>query len=266
MRKLLLLIVNVIALAFMLSNNIQQVIIGVTIIISCYLFLLFSYVYTPINNKNYALKATLGIGVIAKPVKRAYNKVEKIVSYDVEERILTDEKWNNLKNVLNSFALEFLHKNFPSVAWDSQFYLMKYSEETAGTAGMFINSGLYRNLLSPEKPIGPIILNEAFVYAVIKFNDFKIIEPIVEHELIHYALWKQGRGFHDHEEDFEETLSILNVPSNNPENTTGYSFGITRVDTGKGIEDTLYLVIPPNEQSKKDNYMSVLRLYKNRYK
>ena len=259
MRKLLLLIVNFIALAFVLSNNIQQIIIGITILILCYLFLLYSYVYTPINTKNYTLGPIPS--AIAKPVKSVY-KVKKIVSYDVEEGILTYEKWDNLKNVLNSFALEFMHKNFPSIEWDSQFYLMKYNEEIAGT---FINSGLYRNLLSPEKPIGPIILNEAFVYAVIKFNDFKIIEPIVEHELIHYALWKQGRGFHDHEEDFEGTLSVLNVPSNNPENTTGYSFGITRVDTENGLEDTLYLVIPPNEQSKKDNYMSVLKSYKNRY-
>lgn len=140
---------------------------------------------------------------------------------------------------------------------------MKYDGETAGT---FINLGLYKNLLSLEKPIAPIILNEAFVYAVIRFNDFGIIKPIVEHELIHYALWKQGRGFHDHEEDFEETLLNLNVPSNNPENSKIYSFGVERVDTENGLEDTLYLVIPPNEQSEKDNYMSVLKSYKDRYK
>lgn len=259
MRKLLLLMVNTVALALVLSNNIQQIVTGITIIISCYLFLLLAYVYTPMNKKSYRLNGSLAI---AKPVKSEY-KVEKIVSYDVEEGILTDEKWNNFKNVLNSFALGFLHKNFPSVEWNSQFFLMKYDEETAGT---FVNLGLYGNLLSSEKPIAPIILNEAFVYAVIKFNDFGIIKPIVEHELIHYALWKQGRGFHDHEEDFEKTLLNLNVPSNNPENSTTYSFGVTRVDTENGLEDTLYLVIPPNEQSKKDNYMSVLKSYKDRYK
>lgn len=262
MRRFSLVMANVVALAFVLSNNIQQIIIGITIIILCYLFLLFSYVYTPINKKNYTIKTTLGVGVIAKPVKSEY-KAEKIVSYKVEEGVLTDEKWSDFKNVLNSFALGFLHKNFPSVEWSSQFYLMKYDEETAGT---FVNLGLYGNLLSPEKPIAPIILNEAFVYAVIKFNDFGIIKPIVEHELIHYALWIQGRGFHDHEEDFEETLLNLNVPSNNPENSTTYSFGVTRVDTENGLEDTLYLVIPPNEQSKKDNYMSVLKSYKNGYR
>lgn len=140
---------------------------------------------------------------------------------------------------------------------------MKYNGETAGT---FINLGLYKNLLSSEKPIAPIILNEAFVYAVIRFNDFGIIKPIVEHELIHYALWKQGRGFHDHEEDFEETLLDLNVPSNDPDNSKIYSFGVERVDTENGLKDTLYLVIPPNEQSEKDNYMSVLKSYKDRYK
>lgn len=259
MRKLLLLMVNVVSLALVLSNNIQQIVTGITMIISCYLFLLFTYVYTPMNKKSYRLSGSLAI---AKPIKSKY-KVEKIVSYDVEDGILTDEKWSDFRNVLNSFALGFLHKNFPSVEWDSQFYLMKYDGETAGT---FINLGLYKNLLSSEKPIAPIILNEAFVYAVIRFNDFGIIKPIVEHELIHYALWKQGRGFHDHEEDFEETLLNLNVPSNNPENSTIYSFGVTRVDTENGLEDTLYLVIPPNEQSEKDNYMSVLKSYKDKYK
>ena len=259
MRKLLLLMVNVVALALVLNNNIQQIVTGITMIISCYLFLLFAYVYTPMNKKSYRLSGSLAI---AKPIKSKY-KVEKIVSYDVEDGILTDEKWSDFRNVLNSFAIGFLHKNFPSVEWDSQFYLMKYDGETAGT---FINLGLYKNLLSSEKPIAPIILNEAFVYAVIRFNDFGIIKPIVEHELIHYALWKQGRGFHDHEEDFEETLLNLNVPSNNPENSTIYSFGVTRVDTENGLEDTLYLVIPPNEQSEKDNYMSVLKSYKDKYK
>lgn len=262
MRKLLLLMVNVVALALVLSNNIQQIVTGITIIISCYLFLLFAYVYTPINKKIYKLNNTFDIGLVAKPIKSKY-KVEKIVTYDVEDGILTDEKWNDFKNVLNSFALGFLHKNFPSVEWDSQFYLMKYNGETAGT---FINLGLYKNLLLSEKPIAPIILNEAFVYAVIRFNDFGIIKPIVEHELIHYALWKQGRGFHDHEEDFEETLLNLNVPSNDPDNSKIYSFGVERVDTENGLKDTLYLVIPPNEQSEKDNYMSVLKSYKDRYK
>lgn len=260
MQKIIMIAINIIALFLVSSGDVKQIVVGGSIIIFCYLFLLLNY--TLLNNRNYEL---IRIKEIEAPILSARKqfKVERIATYKVNEGVLTEEKWRELRLVLNSFALEFLHNNFPDVEWDSQFYLMKYDERIAGA---FMSIGLYKNLMFTEKPMSPILLNESFLYAVVKFNDFEIIKPLVEHELVHYALWKQGKKFGDHQEDFENKLLELNIPSNNPENSNAYSFRITRVDTNKGIEDTLYLVIPPNEQSKKDNYMNVLKLYKNRYK
>jgi len=252
MRKLIFSTINVIALFLMSSNNIKQALTGLVMICSCYVFLLISYMHTP--KENYQLRK-----VPLRPILRKGYKFERIVSYEVEEDVLTEKTWEVLKSVLNSFALEFLHVNFPDVKWDSQFYLMRHSEYLAG---QFINIGFYENLLMPEKPIAPIILNEAFVYAVIKFNDFEIIKAIVEHELVHYALWKEGKKFHDHEEDFENKLEELNILSNDAEKTQAYGFRINRVSLEDGFEDILCLAIPPSKFSNKGEYEGIIKVYR----
>lgn len=255
MRKLVFLTINVIALFFMSSNNIRQALIGLAMICACYVFLLISYIHTP--KENYQLRK-----VSSRPVLKKGYKHERIISYEVEEDVLTEKTWEELKSVLNSFTLEFLHVNFPNVEWDSQFYLMRYSDYIAG---MFLSIDAYENLLMPEKPIAPIILNEAFVYAVIKFNDFGIIRPILEHELVHYALWKEGKKFHDHEKDFENKLEELNIPSNDAEKSQAYSFGIDRTTTEKGFKDILCLAIPPSKFSNKREYEGVIKAYKEKW-
>lgn len=255
MRKLILIAINVIALFLMSSNNIRQALTGLVIVFGCYVFLLFVYIRTP--KENYQL--TKGL---LRPVPRSNYKFERIITYEVEEAVLTEETWEKLKEVLNSFALEFLYVNFPNVKWDSQFYLMRYSEYSAG---QFINMGFYENMLMEEKPTSPIILNEAFVYAVIRFDDFGIIRPIVEHELVHYALWKKGKKFHDHEEDFENKLEELNIPSNNADKSQAYSFTIDRFVTENGFKDILYLAIPSSKQSDKEEYEKLIKKYKEKY-
>lgn len=256
MRKIIMIAINIIALILMSSSDVKQRIVGVSIIIFCYLFLLLDYTLSNRRYKDY--KTARIVAPILKARKQF--KVEKIATYKVNEGVLTEEKWRELRLVLNSFALEFLHTNFPDVEWDSQFYLMKYDERVAGA---FMNIGFYKNLMFTEKPMSPILVNESFVYAVLKFNDFGIIKPVVEHELVHYALWKQGKKFGDYQEDFENKLLELNVPSNNPENSNAYGFGVARVESENGIEDTLSLVIPPSKSSEK-NYKHVLEKYINK--
>lgn len=256
MRKIIMIAINIIALILMSSSDVKQRIVGASIIIFCYLFLLLDYTLSNRRYKDYKTER-----VVAPILKaRKQFKVEKIATYKVNEGVLTEEKWRELRLVLNSFALEFLHTNFPDVEWDSQFYLMKYDERVAGA---FMSIGLYKNLMFTEKPMSPILVNESFLYAVLKFNDFGIIKPVVEHELVHYALWKQGKKFGDYQEDFENKLLELNVPSNNPENSNAYGFGVARVETENGIEDTLSLVIPPSKSAEKD-YKQVLKTYINK--
>jgi hypothetical protein len=248
--------INIIALVLMSSDDVKHRVVGVSIIIFCYLFLLLNYTLSNRNYENYRIKR-IGAPILSA---RKQFKVKKIATYKVNEGVLTEEKWEDLKLVLNSFALEFLHSNFPDVEWDSQFYLIKYDGRSAG---VFVSMELYKDLMFTEKPMSPILLNESFLYAVIKFNDFGIIKPVVEHELVHYALWKQGKKFGDNQEDFENKLLELNVPSNNPENSNAYGFGIERIETENGIEDTLSLVIPPSKSSEKD-YKHVLEKYINK--
>lgn len=255
MRKLILIAINGIALFLMSSNNIRQALTGLVIVLGCYVFLLFAYIHTP--KENYQLTK-----ILLRPAPKSNYKWERIITYEVEEGVLTEETWKKLKEVLNSFALEFLHVNFPNVKWDSQFYLMRYSEYSAG---QFINIGFYENLLMAEKPTSPIILNEAIVYAVIKFDDFGIIRPIVEHELVHYALWKEGKKFQDHAEDFENKLEELNIRSNDADKSQVYSFGIDRVVTKNGFKDILCLAIPPSKQSNKEEYENIIKEYKVKY-
>jgi len=257
MRKIIMITINIIALVLMSSDDVKHRVVGVSIIIFCYLFLLLNYTLPNRNYENYSVKR------IEAPILSARKqfKVKKIATYKVNEGVLTEEKWEDLKLALNSFALEFLHRNFPDVEWDSQFYLIKYDGRLAG---VFVSIALYKELMFTEKPMSPILLNETFLYATIKFNDFGIIKPVVEHELVHYALWKQGKKFRDHQEDFENKLLELNIPSNNPENSNAYSFGIERIETENGIEDTLSLIIPPSKSSEKD-YKNVLEKYINKY-
>lgn len=256
MRKIIMIAINIIALILMSSSDVKQRIVGVSIIIFCYLFLLLDYTLSNRRYKDYKTER------VVAPILNAKKqfKVEKIATYKVNEGVLTEEKWRELRLLLNSFALEFLHTNFPDVEWDSQFYLMKYDERVVGA---FMSIGLYKNLMFTEKPMSPILVNESFLYAVIKFNDFGIIKPVVEHELVHYALWKQGKKFGDYQEDFENKLLELNVPSNNPENSNTYGFGVARVESENGTEDTLSLIIPPSKSSEKD-YKHVLEKYINK--
>ena len=197
--------INIIALVLMSSDDVKHRVVGVSIIIFCYLFLLLNYTLPNRNYENYRVKR------IEAPILSARKqfKVKKIATYKVNEGVLTEEKWEDLKLVLNSFALEFLHRNFPDVEWDSQFYLIKYDGRLAGA---FVSIALYKELMFTEKPMSPILVNESFLYAVIKFNDFGIIKPVVEHELVHYALWKQGKKFGDHQEDFRHRHSPPHLP------------------------------------------------------
>lgn len=246
--KLFLVATNIHALFLVFSGKPKQIIIGIVILAVFYLFFFFNYIFDT---------GSAGVAVH----KGLQYTVKDITSYEVEENYLTKEKWEKLREELNLYAVEFLKHNFPYVEWDSQFYLKKHNEYVGGS---FCPAERHENLFY-DRPIPPITLNEAFVYAVVKFGDFEIIRTIVEHELVHYALWKQERGFFDGEKDFENKLKELNIRSNNPKQTQLYSFSIKRENTENGVFDTLQLLIPPNELAEEENYQPVLEEYKKKY-
>ena len=259
--KLFLVATNIHAFFLVLNGEPKQIIIGIVILAVFYLFFFFNYIFdtgSAVYARNLSIRGeALGVAVH----KALQYTVKDITSYGVEENYLTKEKWETLRGELNLYAIEFFKRNFPYIEWDSQFYLKRYDEHVGGS---FCPAERHENLFY-DRPIPPIILNEAFVYAVVKFGDFEIIRTIVEHELVHYALWKQERGFFDGEKDFENKLKELNIRSNNPKQTQLYSFSIKRENTENGVLDTLRLIIPPNELAEKENYQPVLEEYKKKY-
>ena len=259
--KLFLVATNIHALFLVFSGKPKQIIIGMVILAVFYLFFFFNYIFdmgSAVYARNLSIRGeALGVTVH----QELQYTVKDITSYRVEENYLTKEKWERLREKLNLYAIEFFKRNFPYIKWDSQFYLKRYDEYVGGS---FCPAERHENLFF-DKPTPPITLNEVFVYAVIKFDDFEIIRTIVEHELVHYALWKQEQGYLDGEKDFESKLKELNIRSNNPKQNQLYSFSIKRDNTENGAFDTLQLLIPPNELAEEENYKPVLENYRQKY-
>ena len=257
MKKLIIIFLNVLALYLISSNNTQNVIVGVAIFLSSYLYLFLNFILSN-DSKNYQLVSP---SPISEPsLAQARFKVEKITSYKVDEELLTKEKWEEIKIKLNSFAIEFLNKNFPGVEWNSKILLAEYNNYSAGS---FLNMTPNQKILFDERNTTQILLSEPFLYAMVKFNDFGIIQPILEHELVHYALWYQNKKFNDGDSDFEKKIAELNIRSNNAGVVKIYSLGIDRNKTENGFEDTLNLVIPPIKTDKENE--EALELYKKKY-
>lgn len=257
MKKLILIFLNVLAIYLMSSGNVQDITVGFAIILLCYLYLVISSILDG-KSKYYQLVSP---SPISEPsFAQARFKVEKITSYKVDENLLTKEKWEDIKIKLNSFAVEFLNKNFPSVEWNSKILLAEYNNYSAGS---FLNMTPNQRILFDERNTTQILLSEPFLYAMVKFNDFGIIQPILEHELVHYALWYQNKKFNDGDSDFEKKIAELNIRSNNAGVVNIYSLGIDRKKTENGFEDTLNLVIPPSKSIKENE--EALELYKKKY-
>ena len=257
MKKLILILLNFLAMYLMSSGNAQDITVGFVIILLCYLYLVISFILDD-NSKNYQLVSP---SPISEPsLSQAKFKVEKITSYKVDEELLTKEKWEEIKLKLNSFAIEFLKKNFPGVEWNSKILLAEYNNYSAGS---FLNMTPNQKILFEERNATQILISEPFLYAMVKFNDFGIVQPIFEHELVHYALGYQNKKFNDGDSDFEKKISELNIRSNNAGVVNIYSLGIDRNKTENGIEDTLNLVIPPIKTDKENE--EALELYKKKY-
>ena len=257
MKKLILIFLNVLAIYLMSRGTVQDITVGFAIILLCYLYLVISFILDG-NSKSYQLVSP---SPISEPsLAQAKFKVEKITSYKVDEELLTKEKWEEIKTKLNSFAIEFLKKNFPGVEWNSKILLAEYNNYSAGS---FLNMTPNQKILFEERNATQILISEPFLYAMVKFNDFGIVQPIFEHELVHYALWYQNKKFNDGDSDFEKKIAELNIRSNNAGVVNIYSLGIDRNKTENGIEDTLNLVIPPIKTDKENE--EALELYKKKY-
>lgn len=159
MKKLILILLNILAFYLMSSGNVQDITVGFVIILLCYLYLVISFILDG-NSKNYQLVSP---SPISEPsLSQAKFKVEKITSYKVDEELLTKEKWEEIKIKLNSFAIEFLKKNFPDVEWNSKILLAEYNNYSAGS---FLNMTPNQKILFEERNATQILISEPFLYA-----------------------------------------------------------------------------------------------------
>ena len=145
----------------MSTNDKDSIIVGMIIFLTSYLYL-FLYFILSNNSRNYTLAQPILISEASLP--QAQFKVEKITSYKVDEELLTKEKWEEIKIKLNSFAIEFLKKNFPGVEWNSKILLAEYNNYSAGS---FLNMTPNQKILFEERNATQILISEPFLYAMV---------------------------------------------------------------------------------------------------
>lgn len=91
-----------------------------------------------------------------------------------------------------------------------------------------------------------IYLSDWLVHASIYCDNFSIVVPTLSHELAHYALFKLGKGHRDGQNDFENELERIGLPSNY--NRKFMAIHVSRIEEdGKTIAK---IYISKNEQSK----------------
>lgn len=106
---------------------------------------------------------------------------------------------------LKKYAKEFLEKNYST----NLTVPIKISGRLTSTGGYF----QYRRLHGNEKQPIKIDISERFIASAIHDGKegLEAILDVLHHELVHYALCKQGKKFHDGDEDFESELARLDI-------------------------------------------------------
>ena len=106
---------------------------------------------------------------------------------------------------LKKYSEEFLEKNY-----NTELTIpIKISGRLTSTGGYF----KYRRLHGNEKEPIEIQISERFIASAIHDGQegLEAILDTVKHELVHYVLCKQGRDFHDGDDDFESELARLDI-------------------------------------------------------
>lgn len=155
------------------------------------------------------------------------------------DRILEDD-WKAFKVKMEDYAKNFLEKYYPTVVVDFDFRLLdqKLDKNLNGQ-----HTALYSYFGDHDNYI---YLSDWMVHASIYCDDFSIVVPTLSHELVHYALFKLGKGHRDGQNDFEKELERIGLPSNY--NRKFMAIHVFRKEeSGKTIAE---IYVDKNEQSK----------------
>lgn len=161
-------------------------------------------------------------------------------TYEVKEDRVSEDDWKAFKVKLEYYAKSFLEKYYPTVVVDFEFRLLdqKLDNNLNGR-----HTALYSYFGDHDNYI---YLSDWLVHASIYCEDFSIVVPTLSHELVHYALFKLGKGHRDGQNDFEKELERIGLPSNY--NRKFMAIHVSRKEEdGKTIAE---INIDKNEQSK----------------
>lgn len=120
-----------------------------------------------------------------------------------------DDAWYKKDSVLDKMYQEkdnFLKQNFPEITYVADFRVIPMPlDKLAKTQLVTIENG---------KRSGMFYFNEQFLMASLLMNDYTALIDTLKHELVHYSMFVQGKGFKDGDKDFEAKLKELNISSN----------------------------------------------------
>ena len=173
---------------------------AVAVIVMTYLLSLFKLLDSlKLSSGHLALQSSL---VTLTPERICYK------TYEVKDASISKEDWETFKMKLEDYAKIFLKTHYPTVVMDVEFRLFDQSLDEK-TNGRHVALNAYFGQFDHY-----IYLSDWLVHAAIHCNEFALVVPTLSHELVHYALFRLGKGYRDGEEDFEKELERLNLPSN----------------------------------------------------
>lgn len=162
------------------------------------------------------------------------------MTYEVKEDRISEDDWKAFKVKVEDYAKNFLEKYYPTVVVDFESRLLdqKLDNNLNGR-----HTALYSYFGDHDNYI---YLSDWLVHASIYCDNFSIVVPTLSHELAHYALFKLGKGHRDGQNDFENELERIGLPSNY--NRKFMAIHVSRIEEdGKTIAK---IYISKNEQSK----------------
>jgi hypothetical protein len=130
------------------------------------------------------------------------------MTYEVTDVNVSKADWDSFKIKLENYAEDFLKTHYPTIVLDLEFRLFDQSLDEK-TNGRHVALNAYFGQFDHY-----IYLSDWLVHASLYYDDFSLVVPTLSHELVHYALFRLGKGYHDGEEDFEKELERLSLPSN----------------------------------------------------
>ena len=122
-----------------------------------------------------------------------------------EDQNLSEENWKVIKEKLLTLSNNFLTKHYQMI-FDGQFSIIDDGFSNACYSSAF-------DPITGEVILSLISLDRKLLTYCFLVDNFEYLQPTIHHELVHYALFKQGENYADGTKRFESEIERLNIPS-----------------------------------------------------